>query len=70
MPNGIQSGGLIHLKLFAAFKKEFPLLRVVWRKLNDQASASDELAMATLRLRLRLPHEEAPTSKPTESFLV
>jgi E3 ubiquitin-protein ligase SHPRH len=56
-PQPIQDGGSIQLKLLDACKKEFKQIRVVWRQLNDQASAVDELSMATLRLRLRLPHE-------------
>jgi E3 ubiquitin-protein ligase SHPRH len=56
-PQSIQDGGAIQLKLLDAYKKEFRQIRVVWRQLNDQASAVDELSMATLRLRLRLPHE-------------
>ena len=56
-PQPIQDGGSIQLKLLDAYKKEFRQIRVVWRQLNDQASAVDELSMATLRLRLRLPHE-------------
>lgn len=59
----VQEGGNIHLKLLDACKKEFRQIRVVWRQLNDQASAVDELSMATLRLRLRLPHE-LPQPKP------
>lgn len=64
----IQEGGSIHSKLLDAYKKEFRQLRVVWRQLNDQASAVDELSMATLRLRLRLPHE-IPQAKPTAKRL-
>lgn len=57
VPDIVQEGGVLHVKLFEVYKKEFRQLRVVWRQLNDQASAIDELSMATLRLRLRLPHE-------------
>lgn len=57
VPDTIQEGGVLHVKLFEVYKKEFRQLRVVWRQMNDQASAIDELSMATLRLRLRLPHE-------------
>lgn len=53
----VQDGGSVHLKLLDVCKKEFRQIRVVWRQLNDQASAIDELSMATLRLRVRLPHE-------------
>ena len=62
-PQSVQEGGNVHLKLLDACKKEFRQIRVVWRQLNDQASAVDELSMATLRLRLRLPHE-LPQPKP------
>lgn len=67
-PQSVQEGGSIHLKLLDACKKEFRQIRVVWRQLNDQASAVDELSMATLRLRLRLPHE-LPQPKPTAKLL-
>ena len=56
-PDTVQEGGVLHVKLFEVYKKEFRQLRVVWRQMNDQASAIDELSMVTLRLRLRLPHE-------------
>ncbi|XP_045026418.1 LOW QUALITY PROTEIN: E3 ubiquitin-protein ligase SHPRH [Daphnia magna] len=67
-PQSVQDGGSVHLKLLDACKKEFRQIRVVWRQLNDQASAVDELSMATLRLRLRLPHE-LPQPKPTVQML-
>ena len=57
VPATIQEGGNIQIRLFEAYKKEFRQIRIVWRQLNDQASAIDELSMATTRLRLRLPHE-------------
>ena len=59
----IQTGGGVHLKLLDGWKKEFRRIRVAWRKTNDRASALDELAMAELRLRLRLPHERLPADK-------
>jgi len=65
-PADIQEGGSIHLKFLDACKKEFRQIRVVWRQLNDQASAIDELSMATLRLRLRLPHEVIPSKSKSK----
>ena len=65
-PAEIQEGGSIHLDFLDACKKEFRQIRVVWRQVNDQASAIDELSMATLRLRLRLPHEVAPSKNSSK----
>ena len=62
-PTAIQEGASLQVRLLEAYRKEFRQLRALWRRLNDQASAIDELSMATLRLRLRLPHE---TSGPME----
>ena len=53
----VQQGGELHLKLFNSYKAEFRHLRNAWRQMTDLASVVDELSMATLRLRLRLPHE-------------
>lgn len=67
-PSVAVDGGTIHLKLLNAYKTEFRNIRIVWRHLNDQASAVDELSMATIRLRLRLPYE-LPQAKPSNKFL-
>ena len=56
-PPLVQDGGSAQVRLYESYKKEFKLLRILWRQLNDQASAIDELSMASLRLRLRLAHE-------------
>lgn len=66
----IQSGGQIHLKLLDGWKKEFRRIRVAWRRTNDRASALDELAMAELRLRLRMPHEESSSKEEGPSHLL
>lgn len=57
--------GKNHCNLLKIMKKEFKQLRVVWRMLNHQVQARDELSMSKLRLRLRLPGEPIPP-KPTE----
>lgn len=67
-PQLVRDGGTVHLLLLDACKKEFPKVRIVWRQLSDQASAVDELSMAILRLRLRLPHE-LPQPKPSLNLL-
>lgn len=67
-PAAALDGGSTQVKLMEACKKEFRKIRIVWRQLNDQASAVDELSMATIRLRLRLPHE-VPQPKPSTKLL-
>ncbi|KAK7492086.1 hypothetical protein BaRGS_00016750, partial [Batillaria attramentaria] len=52
--------GATHLKLFDGWKKEFKQLRVLWMALREEVSSVDELDMATMRLRVRLPEEPAP----------
>ncbi|XP_053568464.1 E3 ubiquitin-protein ligase SHPRH [Bombina bombina] len=52
--------GAIFLELFDAWKKEYKLLHEYWMVLRDHVSAIDELAMATERLRVRLPDEPKP----------
>ncbi len=66
----IQEGGQIHLKLVDAWKKEFRQLRVAWRSMNDRASAVDELAMATIRFRIRLEHELAASQPEGQIYLL
>ena len=60
----IIQAGERNLKLIDAINNEFPRIRDIWTKLSDQAAAVDELSMATIRLRLRLPHE-LPQPKPS-----
>ncbi|KAG8225017.1 hypothetical protein J437_LFUL006028 [Ladona fulva] len=45
--------GNTQIKLMESMKKEYKYLRILWRQLNDQVSAIDELNMAKLRLGLR-----------------
>ncbi|KAM4695222.1 E3 ubiquitin-protein ligase SHPRH [Discoglossus pictus] len=52
--------GATFLELFDAWKKEYKLLHEYWMVLRDHVSAIDELAMATERLRVRLPDEPKP----------
>ncbi|XP_037084816.1 E3 ubiquitin-protein ligase SHPRH-like [Pollicipes pollicipes] len=52
--------GTHHIKMLEAMKKEFKSLRVLWMRLNDRVSASDELEMCVLRLRARFADEPAP----------
>ncbi len=51
--------GAIHLKMLEAMKKEFRLLRILWRQIYDHVAAVDELNMSTMRLRLRYEEEPA-----------
>ncbi|XP_053317035.1 E3 ubiquitin-protein ligase SHPRH [Spea bombifrons] len=52
--------GASFLELFDAWKKEYKLLHEYWMVLRDHVSAIDELAMASERLRVRLPDEPKP----------
>ncbi|KAM8947387.1 E3 ubiquitin-protein ligase SHPRH [Pelodytes ibericus] len=52
--------GAWFLELFDAWKKEYKLLHEYWMVLRDHVSAIDELAMATERLRVRMPDEPKP----------
>ena len=53
--------GQSHIRLIDAMKKEFRLMRVLWRTIYDQVAAVDEINMSTLRLRLRYEDEPIPT---------
>ena len=45
------------MKLFESMKKEFRLLRILWRQIYDHVAAVDELNMSVMRLRLRFDDE-------------
>lgn len=49
--------GNIHMKLLEAMKKEFRLMRILWRQIYDNVAAVDELNMSIMRLRLRFEDE-------------
>ncbi|XP_071455234.1 E3 ubiquitin-protein ligase SHPRH isoform X2 [Hetaerina americana] len=51
------------IKLMEALKKEYKYLRILWRQLNDQVSAIDELDMAKLRLGLKESKEICEVKK-------
>ncbi|CAG7717070.1 unnamed protein product [Allacma fusca] len=50
--------GTNHVKAFETMKKEFRLLRILWRQVYDQVSAIDELSQATTRLRIVTENDE------------
>ncbi|XP_046392650.1 E3 ubiquitin-protein ligase SHPRH isoform X2 [Ischnura elegans] len=56
------------IKLMEAMKKEYKYLRVMWRQLNDQVSAIDELNMAKLRLGLKEKKEVAEVEQKNKSM--
>ena len=47
------------MKLLEAMKKEFRLLRILWRQIYDNVAAVDELNMSIMRLRLRLEQNQS-----------
>ena len=53
--------GTTHMKLFESMKKEFRLMRILWRQINDNVAAVDELNMSIMRLRLRFEDEPIPS---------
>merc|ERR1719461_711021 len=53
--------GNTHMKLLEAMKKEFRLLRILWRQIYDNVAAVDELNMSIMRLRLRFEDEPVPS---------
>lgn len=52
------------MKLFDTMKREFRVLRILWRKIYDQISGMDELSQATTRLCLKY---KGPTSSGVEN---
>ncbi|GFR16355.1 e3 ubiquitin-protein ligase SHPRH [Trichonephila clavata] len=60
--------GCNELKLFDAMKKEFKQLRRTWLNVVDYISATDELEMAKISIRLLLPGEEPP--KPPVPYII
>ncbi|TRY78378.1 hypothetical protein TCAL_01692 [Tigriopus californicus] len=59
----IQSDGAAHIKLFEAMKKEFKLMRILWRQIYDLVAGVDELNMSVMRLRLRFEDEPQTSQK-------
>ena len=53
----VVSDGATHLKMLEAMKKEFKLLRILWRQIFDHVAGVDELNMSVMRLRLRFDDE-------------
>ncbi|CAB4054913.1 SHPRH [Lepeophtheirus salmonis] len=49
--------GSTHLSLIEATKKEFKLIRILWRQVHDMVAAMDELNMCVMRLRLKYDDE-------------
>ena len=45
--------GVTHMKLIETMKKEFKMLRILWRQIFDHVAGVDELNMSIMRLRLR-----------------
>ncbi|XP_063954546.1 E3 ubiquitin-protein ligase SHPRH-like isoform X2 [Lytechinus pictus] len=57
--------GTIFLDMLEQQRKEFKPLRAYWGAMRDRVAAMDELEMAMLRLRVKLPGEETdPASQP------
>ncbi len=54
--NVIEDGN-IHMKMLESMKKEFKLMRILWRQIYDNVAAVDELNMSIMRLRLRFEDE-------------
>ena len=53
----VNEDGNTHMKLLEAMKKEFKLMRILWRQIYDNVAAVDELNMSIMRLRLRFEDE-------------
>ncbi len=56
-PKSVLEDGQTHMKMFEAMKKEFRLMRILWRQIFDNVAAVDELNMSIMRLRLRFEDE-------------
>ena len=67
-PKWIPDDGQSHVRLIDAMKKEFRLMRILWRTVYDQVAAVDEINMSTLRLRLRYEDEPVPTKAVLSSM--
>ena len=62
-PSDVIEDGNRHMKLIEAMKKEFKLMRILWRQIYDHVAAVDELNMSTLRLRLRYEDEPVTSNR-------
>lgn len=64
--------GAQHLQLLENVRKEFKLIRAVWRNISDQVYATDELCMAKLRLRLPVFDDDltGTKKKKTDIFIL
>ncbi|XP_071818439.1 uncharacterized protein [Apostichopus japonicus] len=57
--------GTLHLEMIEQMQKEFKPLRAYWGALMERVAAMDELDMAKMRLRVKLPDEPYdPESQP------
>ncbi|XP_033107047.1 E3 ubiquitin-protein ligase SHPRH-like [Anneissia japonica] len=66
--DGLVESGTVHVQMLETYRKEFKLVRVVWMTLRERVAAMDELEMATMRLRIRLPWE--PVDPSTENYVI
>ena len=64
----VVSDGATHLKMLEAMKKEFKLLRILWRQIFDHVAGVDELNMSVMRLRLRFDDEPVTSQVSHKCF--